>query len=290
IGVFHICFAMIVKALCYTKRFGFRESVSVWGWLLLIVGSLSTVILSMALTLPISVTKWTLIAIAGISALGIYIFNTPGRNPLINIGAGLWETYNMATGILGDVPETFEEYTVASQISQAEALKYFIERMRTQRPLKSGILWWNLLDGWPQMSDAVTDYYFEKKLAYYYIKRSQAPFIFAMDEIKDFNLRLVACNDSLLPRTGKVKVSDASDGKTVYENTFTAPANTSTVIAPIYTMYSEHKILLIRWETEEGVGHNHYLCGMPPFDFRIYRDLMEKIGLNSETINEERDK
>lgn len=103
IGIFHICFAMVVKALCYTKRFGFRESVSVWGWLLLIVGSLSTVILSMALTLPIEVTKWTLIVIAAISALGIYIFNTPGRNPLINIGAGLWETYNMATGILGDV-------------------------------------------------------------------------------------------------------------------------------------------------------------------------------------------
>ena len=103
IGVFHICFAMVVKALCYTKRFGFRESVSVWGWLLLIVGSLSTIILSMALTLPIEVTKWTLIGIAGVSALGIYIFNTPGRNPLINIGAGLWETYNMATGILGDV-------------------------------------------------------------------------------------------------------------------------------------------------------------------------------------------
>ena len=47
--------------------------------------------------------KWAVIAVGGISALGIYIFNTPGRNPLINIGAGLWETYNMATGILGDV-------------------------------------------------------------------------------------------------------------------------------------------------------------------------------------------
>ena len=41
--------------------------------------------------------------IGTLSALGIYIFNTPGRNPLINIGAGLWDTYNMATGILGDV-------------------------------------------------------------------------------------------------------------------------------------------------------------------------------------------
>jgi V/A-type H+-transporting ATPase subunit I len=43
------------------------------------------------------------IVIGTLSALGIYIFNTPGRNPLMNIGAGLWDTYNMATGILGDV-------------------------------------------------------------------------------------------------------------------------------------------------------------------------------------------
>ena len=47
--------------------------------------------------------KWAVIAVGGISALAIYIFNTPGRNPLINIGSGLWDTYNMATGILGDV-------------------------------------------------------------------------------------------------------------------------------------------------------------------------------------------
>jgi V/A-type H+-transporting ATPase subunit I len=48
-------------------------------------------------------TKYALIAVGAVSALGIYIFNDPKRNPLINIGAGLWDTYNMATGILGDV-------------------------------------------------------------------------------------------------------------------------------------------------------------------------------------------
>lgn len=103
IGVFHICLAMVVKAICYTKRFGFKENISTWGWLLLIVGGLSALILLMLFNAPAEVTKWTLIAIAGVSALGIYIFNKPGRNPLLNIGAGLWDTYNMATGLLGDV-------------------------------------------------------------------------------------------------------------------------------------------------------------------------------------------
>ncbi|MGN0189617.1 MAG: V-type ATP synthase subunit I [Candidatus Cryptobacteroides sp.] len=103
IGVFHICLAMTIKALLYTKRFGFKENISTWGWLLLILGSIITASLAMMGVLSESATKITVIAIGVISALGIYIFNKPGRNPLINIGAGLWDTYNMATGILGDV-------------------------------------------------------------------------------------------------------------------------------------------------------------------------------------------
>ena len=102
IGVFHICLAMVIKALCYTRQTGFKNNLSLWGWALLIIGTIVTVGLSMCLELPENVTKITLISIAVVSALGIYIFNTPGRNPLINIGAGLWDTYNMATGLIGD--------------------------------------------------------------------------------------------------------------------------------------------------------------------------------------------
>jgi V/A-type H+-transporting ATPase subunit I len=102
IGVFHICLAMTVKAICYTKQSGFKANIATWGWLLLIVGGLIVAILGMTV-LPEKIFKWTLIGVGVVSALAIYIFNTPGRNPLINIGAGLWDTYNMATGILGDV-------------------------------------------------------------------------------------------------------------------------------------------------------------------------------------------
>ena len=103
IGVFHICLAMTVKAIGYTKRFGFRANVSTWGWLLLIVGGIILAILGVGKFISPEAIKWAVIVIGTVSALGIYIFNTPGQNPLINIGAGLWDTYNMATGILGDV-------------------------------------------------------------------------------------------------------------------------------------------------------------------------------------------
>ena len=103
IGIFHICLAMTVKAICYTKRFGIKENIATWGWLLLIVGGVVLALLGVGKILSPEAMKWAVIAVGGISALAIYIFNTPGRNPLVNIGAGLWDTYNMATGILGDV-------------------------------------------------------------------------------------------------------------------------------------------------------------------------------------------
>ena len=103
IGIFHICVAMTVKAICYTKRFGIKENIATWGWLLLIVGGVVLALLGIGKLLSPEAMKWAIIAVGGISALAIYIFNTPGRNPLINVGAGLWDTYNMATGILGDV-------------------------------------------------------------------------------------------------------------------------------------------------------------------------------------------
>lgn len=103
IGVFHLCLAMTIKAVGYTKRFGFKENISTWGWLILILGGIAIAALALIGVMNSGVTKIAVIALGVISALGIFIFNTPGRNPLVNIGAGLWDTYNMVTGILGDV-------------------------------------------------------------------------------------------------------------------------------------------------------------------------------------------
>ncbi len=103
IGVFHICLAMTVKAISYTVRYGFKNTLSAWGWLILVVGGIATGILAMLKVLSPEATQIVLIVIGAVSALGIFVFNTWGRNPLINIGSGLWDTYQMVTGLLGDV-------------------------------------------------------------------------------------------------------------------------------------------------------------------------------------------
>ena len=41
--------------------------------------------------------------VVGISGAMIFLYNSPGKNIFMNIGLGLWDSYNMATGLLGDV-------------------------------------------------------------------------------------------------------------------------------------------------------------------------------------------
>ena len=183
---------------------------------------------------------------------------------------------NQVRQLFGYVPTEPLEYILASQISQAEAKKYFIERMRVGRPDKTGIIWWNLLDGWPQMSDAVVDYYFNKKLAYSYIKRSQAPFVIAADEIAYNCLPVYACNDTLEDKKGRLVVLDGYTDEIIYQGDFSAARNSSTLIAHIPIYFSDQKILIFQWEIDTEQGFNHYLSGHPPISMSLYKTVMQK--------------
>lgn len=103
IGIVHISIAMTVKAINSTVFFGFKESLSTWGWWLVVVGGVVLGALSLLSVIPAEVSKWAFIIVGGVGALFIYILNNLRRNILLNIGAGLWDTYNMASGLLGDI-------------------------------------------------------------------------------------------------------------------------------------------------------------------------------------------
>ncbi len=177
--------------------------------------------------------------------------------------------------LFGRIPSEPEEYILASQISQAEAKKYFIERMRVGRPGKTGIIWWNLLDGWPQMSDAVVDYYYTKKLAYHYIKISQAPFTVAADEPEEGLLKIYACNDTLHEKNGVLTVKYAFSGEIIHSCEFSASQNTSTHIATLGTNMLKEKIIIFEWNIEDECGKNHYLCAEPPIELNMYKSFLE---------------
>lgn len=103
VGIVHLCLAMVVKAVYATRRQGFPNTLGTWGWTLLIVGGAIVAGISLIGVLDKTLTRWIVIGLGSLSAIGIFLLNDIHRSPLKNIGSGLWETYNMATGLLGDV-------------------------------------------------------------------------------------------------------------------------------------------------------------------------------------------
>lgn len=103
IGVLHLCLAMVIKTVVATKQRGFLGSLGVWGWTLLIVGGVAVAAFALAGVLDKEITQLAVIVLGVVSGAGIFLFNDIHRNPLANIGSGLWETYNTVTGLLGDV-------------------------------------------------------------------------------------------------------------------------------------------------------------------------------------------
>ena len=103
VGVVHLCLAMVVKAINCVKVNGFAASLGTLGWTLLIVGGVIVGAIALTGVLSSEVTKWVLIVLGVVSALGIFVFNDPKRNKLANVGMGLWDTYNTVTGLMGDV-------------------------------------------------------------------------------------------------------------------------------------------------------------------------------------------
>jgi len=181
--------------------------------------------------------------------------------------------------LFGKEAENIEDFSLASQISQAEAKKFFIERMRIRKPYTGGIIWWNMMDGWPQMSDAVVDYYFDKKLAYDYIKRSQEPVALMFDEMRDWCFPLMAVNDTMKDVSGSYRVYDIDTNETLSEGTFELEKNSkATVMDKVRMFYSDKKFLVIEWEIDGKVYYNHYLTGYVPFDFDLYKKWIEKFN------------
>ena len=102
-GVVHISLAQFTKACVETRNKGFLGSLGTWGWTLLIVGGVAVGAFALLGGFDKAVTKIASIVIGIVSALCIFLLRDIRKNPLINVGNGLWETYNTATGLLSDV-------------------------------------------------------------------------------------------------------------------------------------------------------------------------------------------
>ena len=187
---------------------------------------------------------------------------------------------NQVDTLFGKSEDSLEGFARQSQISQAEAKKYFIERFRLSKWRRTGIIWWNLIDGWPQISDAIVDWYGAKKLAYNYIKRSQKSFCMMFDEPVDNVLSLFAVNDNTTDKKVTYSVTNVTTGETLANGNIASPADSSTVAVkiPLPTVAS---FLHITWETEDGIkGENHFMTETLGISYDDYISAIKKVGFD----------
>lgn len=79
-------------------------------------------------------------------------------------------------------PNDFDTLTYASQLLQAEAMRYGVEHLRRNRGRCMGALYWQLNDIWPTASWASIDYYGRFKALQYVAKRFFAPVMISCEE------------------------------------------------------------------------------------------------------------
>ena len=118
-GGVHLVFAMILRIVGIARRWGFKYAIGKIGWLTLLLSAACAFGLPMLLVsnpdpdIKLSLMQKVYLfygnkinifyGIFASSGIAIFFFNTPGAHPVAQVGTGLWDAYNVATGLIGDL-------------------------------------------------------------------------------------------------------------------------------------------------------------------------------------------
>ena len=125
-------------------------------------------------------------------------------------------------------------------------------------------------DGWPQISDAVVDWYGERKLAYHALKAAQRDVVALL--VDDHSAWVV--NDLMRPVRGRALYRDRASGKVLLDRAYEVAANSKARLGEV--PFSGQGLVDIEYTVDGGtVRRNHFLYGEPPFrwgDVRAWTD------------------
>ena len=106
IGFVQVLLGMILKGCKAWKNYGFGYAIGSFSWVI----TLLTIIFIVCVGDSVPTWLWFLPrGVLVLSTIGIFLYNNPSAyknpitGPLLNIGGGVWATYGMATGLLGDL-------------------------------------------------------------------------------------------------------------------------------------------------------------------------------------------
>lgn len=100
-------------------------------------------------------------------------------------------------------PKNFEMLLYATQLLQAEAIRYGVEHWRRNRGRCMGTIYWQLNDCWPVASWSSIDYYGRWKALHYFAKRFFAPILISAEQDAK-TVRLHIINETMEDIDGKI--------------------------------------------------------------------------------------
>ena len=107
-------------------------------------------------------------------------------------------------------PNSFDNLLYASQLLQAEAIRYGVEHWRRNRGRCMGAIVWQLNDIWPVASWASIDYYGRWKALHYSEKRFFAPVLLSIEEDGELNQnpKINEWHPDVIHRAARMNVSN----------------------------------------------------------------------------------
>ncbi len=103
IGGVQIIFGLFIKAVNETIQFGWKVAMGTYGWIWLILGLISVYLAGEYTDISTEILGVVQNVVLISAGLMILLLNNLKRKIYINLGVGLWDSYNMVTGLLGDL-------------------------------------------------------------------------------------------------------------------------------------------------------------------------------------------
>ncbi len=170
-----------------------------------------------------------------------------------------------ASKVFSPLSSDLETLVKQSQYTQAEAYKTWIEHARLSDI--NGILIWNLLDGWPQVSEAMVDYYFTKKPSFDFVKNAMRAVNVIIKEESRGALKIFVANASR--NNASVSYEISCNGKAIANDRIEVLPDENKLVSMMYTNGESNFYKIDFWIN----GHHyasHYQENAESLDINTY--------------------
>ena len=177
--------------------------------------------------------------------------------------------------------DEIEDYYTAENVICADVFKEVIEYCRTERPNKTGVIWWSMLDMWPMLFNfSVVDCDFVKKLPYYWIRQSQQSLLLCIVRKElDGDIALYTANNTLSEKKGEYKITaitESGEAREVTSGSYVAEKNASALVGKLPES-EKPELLIIEWKDGDGVHYNHFITGKKPYNFEAVKMWSDRL-------------